>query len=213
VVQIWPSSQLLPVSGSAVQPPADSLQMPSLHWSANEEQSGGGPPVQVPVWHVSLVVHASPSSQLLPVSGSAVQPPADSLQMPSLHWSANEEQSGGGPPTQVPVWQASAVVQTRPSLQGVSFMTGSAVHPPAVSRQTPSLHWSANEEQSGGGPPTQVPDWHISAVVQACPSSQPVPGGSGSGTQRLRLSSQTPALHWLPAEEQSRAGPPVQVPP
>src|SRR6185369_5375031 len=87
---------------SSVQP------LPSLHTSA-------GPPWHEPPPHVSLVVHALPSSHATvllsnthPLAGlqlSSVQP------LPSLHTSA-------GPPLQVPPPQVSVVVQALPSSHG-----------------------------------------------------------------------------------------------
>src|SRR5207247_5786297 len=77
-------------------------------------------------------------------------------------------QFGGGPPTQAPAEQVSAVVQAFPSLQGLVLLV--CTHPVAV------LHVSVVQtlpsSQFGGGPPTQAPAEQVSPVVQAFPSLQ-----------------------------------------
>jgi hypothetical protein len=66
-------------------------------------------------------------------------------------------------------------------------------------------------EQSRAAP-SQVPAVQASAVVQKSPSSQGVPFDTGRGSQESVASLQMPVLQASPAEEQSRAGPLVQVP-
>src|SRR5437879_2922618 len=77
-------------------------------------------------------------------------------------------QAGGGPPTQTPPAQVSAVVHALPSLQGRVF--GAFTQPIAGSHES-VVHTFASS-QLGGGPPTQTPPAHVSAVVQALPSLQ-----------------------------------------
>src|SRR5438128_2704109 len=77
-------------------------------------------------------------------------------------------QKGGGPPTQTPPAQVSAVVHALPSLHGRVF--GAFTQPVAGSQES-VVHTFASL-QLGGGPPTQTPPAHASAVVQALPSLQ-----------------------------------------
>lgn len=55
-------------------------------------QFGAAPPVHVPDWHVSVVVHAFPSSQPVPFALFCAAQPPGSLHTPLWHWSANAEQ-------------------------------------------------------------------------------------------------------------------------
>src|SRR5205814_2009741 len=128
-------------------------------------QLGGAPPTQVPPLHVSAVVQALPSLQgavLLAFTQPLAGLQESSVQtLPSL-------QLGGAPPTQVPPLPVSAGVPAVPSLQGavLSVLTQPLAGLQESSVQTlPSL-------QLGGAPPTQLPPLHVSAVVQALPSSQ-----------------------------------------
>ena len=77
--------------------------------------------------------------------------------------------TGGGPPTQVPPAQVSAVVQS--SLSSHGELLGVCTQPVAGSQDS-DVH-PLPSSQSGGGPPTQAPPAHRSAVVQALPSSHP----------------------------------------
>src|SRR5437870_2994002 len=101
----------------------------------------GGPPTHVPPEHVSLVVHALPSSHGT-VLGACTQPVAGSHEsvvqalrsshgavfgvwtqplfesQESLVQGLPSSQSSAGPPTHAPIAQVSAVVQTLPSWHG-----------------------------------------------------------------------------------------------
>src|SRR5437870_1936058 len=154
-------------------------------------QKGGGPPTQTPPAEVSAVVDALPSLHGR-VFGAFTQPVAGSRGS-GVHAFA-ESQLGAGPPTQVPFAQVSAVVQALPSSHGKVF--GGPTHTPAAQvspevQGLPSLQgrvFTAFTQpvaglqesvvhtlpslQLGGGPPTQTPAAHVSAVVQALPSLQ-----------------------------------------
>src|SRR5437870_873894 len=154
-------------------------------------QKGGGPPTQTPPAQVSAVVHALPSLHGR-VFGAFTQPVAGS-QESVVHTFASS-QLGAGPPTHVPFAQVSAVVQALPSSHGKVF--GVPTHTPAAqvspeAQGLPSLQgrvFTAFTQpvaglqesvvhtlpslQLGGGPPTQTPPAHASAVVQALPSLQ-----------------------------------------
>src|SRR5438094_7177961 len=82
-----PSSQGLPsgVTGFEQVALSGSQTPASWHWSW-AVQTTGLTPVHVPPWQVSLCVQASPSLQLVPVSGVTVQLDVP-LQVRVLHWS------------------------------------------------------------------------------------------------------------------------------
>ena len=114
--------------------------------------------------------------------------------------------------TQLLFTQRSFVVHWSVSLQSASVLqqgkgTGSWTHPVAGSHD--SVVHALLSSQSGGAPPTQEPPEHLSAVVQALPSSQdtvlfecvqPVAGLQPSVVQTL-------------LSLQSGGGPPAQLPP
>src|SRR5205807_8342832 len=73
---------------------------------------------------------------------------------------------GGGPPTQAPRAQVSAVVQALPSVQGAVF---GVFTQPVAGLQVSSVQ-TLPSLQLRAGPPTQTPPAQVSAVVQALPS-------------------------------------------
>jgi hypothetical protein len=73
-------------------------------------------------------------------------------------------------------------VQALPSLQLELFGLRGLLHCPVTLSHTPALwHWFSAVHTTAS-PPTQAPDWHVSALVQASASSQLVPFGSASGS-------------------------------
>src|SRR3989441_551144 len=119
-VQALPSSQLVPVSGVTVQL-AVPLQVRVLHWS--EVQVIAVPTHSPPLVQVSLNEQASPSSQLVPVSGVTVQLDVP-LQVRVLH--VSEVQVIVVPTHCPPPAQVSLKVQALPSSQAgaVGGVTG-----------------------------------------------------------------------------------------
>ena len=73
----------------------------------------------------------------------------------------------------VPPLQRSAPLQKRPSEQVWVLLVW--VQP--VAALQPSSVQTLPSSQLGGAPPTQLPFWQVSLVVQALPSSQSVPLG------------------------------------
>src|SRR5436189_82736 len=148
-----PSSQGLPsgVTGFEQVALSGSQTPASWHWSW-AVQTTGLTAVHVPPWQVSLCVQASPSSQLVPVSGVTVQLDVP-LQVRVLHWS--EVQVIAVPthwplPSQVSLKeQASASLQPVPVL-GVTVQL-------AVPLQVRVLH---------------VSEVHVTAVLWQTPASQ-----------------------------------------
>src|SRR5207245_2677313 len=76
--------------------------------------------------------------------------------------------AGGGVPTQTPAAQVSADVQGLPAVHGRVLR---AFTQPVAGLQESVVH-TLPSLQLGGGPPTQTPPAHVSAVVQALPSLQ-----------------------------------------
>src|SRR5438876_4045309 len=103
--------------------PVAGLQLSSVQ-GLPSLQLGAGPPTQLPPLQVSLVVQALPS-----LHGSVLLVcvhPVAGLQ-PSVVQTLPSSQLGGGPPTQLPPLQVSAVVQAFPSSHGLELFT--CVHP------------------------------------------------------------------------------------
>jgi len=100
-------------------------------------QTTGLPPVQTPVWQVSVRVQALPSSQAVPSGwGALLQRPRTGSQTPATwHWSAG--QVWNEPPAQMPAWQVSPTVQALPSLHAVPFALATDEHRPVVGSQVP----------------------------------------------------------------------------
>src|SRR5213596_3450551 len=182
--QASPSSQLVPLSGVTVQLDVP-LQVRVLHWSEVQV-------IAVPThWplpsQVSLKEQASPSSQLVPVSGVTVQLDVP-LQVRVLHWS---EVQVIAVPTHWPLpSQVSLKEQASPSSQLVP-LSGVTVQLD-VPLQVRVLHWS---EVQVIAVPTHWPlPSQVSLKEQASPSSQLVP--VSGVTVQLDVPLQVRVLHW-----------------
>jgi hypothetical protein len=140
----------------------------------------GSWPVHTPAWQVSVWLHASPSSQGVPSGRER----SEQMPVPGLHtlgwWHGSATgHITGAPPVHTPATHASPVVQASPSSQAApSGFAGleqpvDALHVPAVWHGSSAAHTTAE-------PPPHTPAWHVSPCVQASPSSQAVPFGSGT---------------------------------
>jgi hypothetical protein len=170
-------------------------------------QFGGGPPTQTPPLQVSAVVQALPSLQAA-VLLALTQPVAGSHE--SVVQRFPSSQFGGGPPTQTPALQPSPTVQASPSLQAAVLLA--LTQPVAGSHE--SVVQTLPSSQLASGPATQMPPPHVSAAVQALPSSQaavllalthPVAGSQESSVHRF------PSSQFGGAPDTQR--PPAQVSP
>jgi hypothetical protein len=135
-------------------------------------------PVHVPERHVSPLVQPLPSLHAVPSAFVGVEHvPVVGLQIPaSWHWSW-ALQTTGLLPVQAPARQVSVWVQPLPSLHEVPFAACGFEHEPVAGSQMPGTwHWSLATQTTAA--PVQVPDWQVSAVVQALPSLQSVPLGA-----------------------------------
>src|SRR5438477_380807 len=164
-VQASPSSQLVPVSGVTVQLDVP-LQVRVLHWS--EVQVIAVPTHRPLPSQVSLKEQASPSSQLVPVSGVTVQLDVP-LQVCVLHWS---EVQVIAVPTHRPLpSQVSLKEQALPS--SLLARGSSDIVQLDVPLQVRVLHWS--EVQVIAVPTHRPLPSQVSLKEQASPSSQLVP--------------------------------------
>src|SRR5438552_1132645 len=150
-------------------------------------------PVHTPLWQVSPVVQAFPSSHGV-LSGSGVPaqtPPSQvSLLVQELLSSHAAPSSSAALPTQMPFWQVSAAVQELPSSQLVP-VNGVTVQL-AVPLQVRVLHWS--EVQVRAVPTHCPPLVQVSLNEQSLPSSQLVP--VSGVTVQLAVPLQVRVLHW-----------------
>src|SRR5204863_328394 len=114
----------------------------------------------------------------------------------SWHWSC-AVQITAVPPTHVPAWQASPVVQASMSSHAVPSGFGGFEQRPVDGSHVPaSWHWSW-AVQITAVPLTHVPAWQASPVVQASASSHAVPSGFGGFEQRPVDGSHVPgSWHW-----------------
>src|SRR5687767_9570489 len=109
-------------------------------------------PAQVPEpLHSSSVVSASPSSHGVPCgSGSASQASPSVPQIPTLHSSSNEVQSGSVLPEahEPKPSHSSPSLQNKPSSQLVPAGASATAQVSSVSSQLATSHSRANDEQS-----------------------------------------------------------------
>src|SRR5438093_9130482 len=193
--------------------PVAGLQVPaSWHWSCAVQLTGFAP-VQVPAWHVSVCVQASPSLQAAPLGLAGLEhAPVAGLQVPaSWHWSC-AVQATGFAPVHAPAWQVSVRVHALPSSHAVPLGFAGLEQVPVVESQVPaSWHWSGAGQVTGFAP-VHVPAWQVSLRVHALPSSHAVPLGFAGLEQVPVVESQVPASwHWSGAGQVTGFAP-VHVP-
>jgi hypothetical protein len=136
----------------------------------------GAPATHVPDWHVSGLVHESPSLHDAPSTFAGFeQTPVDVLHVPtSWHWSSATQLTGFAP-EHAPDWQVSVWVQALPSVHDVPLAFSGFEQTPVEVLQVPtSWHWSCATHVTGFAP-VQVPDWQASVCVHALPSLHDVP--------------------------------------
>jgi hypothetical protein len=216
IVQRSPSSHIVPSAFFGLeQVPVFGLHVPtSWHWGSEAVQTTGSLPTQLPpALHLSVCVHALPSSQSAPVLGGFEHCPFEGLHVPATwHWS-DAVHVTALPPTQLPPMHLSACVHMSLSLHAVPSCTFWFEHCPVAWLQTPAvLHWVA-APQDTGFMPVQVPLTQLSVCVQASLSLHAVPvrGACTQPVDGLQLS----IVHGLLSSHEIDARthtPPVQVP-
>ena len=108
----------------------------------------------------------------------------------------------------MPLWHVSSVSHALPLLQAVPFGAFGLEQTPVDGLQTPTAPHCPDAVQTTGGPPTQVPLWHVSSVSHALPLLQAVPLGAFGLEQTPVDGLQTPtapqgpdAVHVTPAHK------------
>src|SRR5262245_15510163 len=130
------------LAGACTQPCCGS-QVSSVHGLLSS-QFGGGPPWQLPLLQASFVVQAFPS--LHGAVLSVWTHPLAGLHESSVH-GLPSSQFGGGPPWQLPLLQASFVVQALPSLHGAVLCVWA---PPRAGLRESSVHGLPSSQKLGG---------------------------------------------------------------
>jgi hypothetical protein len=163
------------------QVPLEGLQVLAILQAVAAGQVTGLLPVHVPLWQVSVCVHALPSLHVVPFATFAgvEQVPLEGLQVLAILQVVAAGQVTGLPPVHAPLWQVSVCVHALPSLHAVPL--GAFVG--AEQAPVPGLHvpatWHAGAVHVIAGPGTQAPLWQVSPAVQALLSVQVVPFVTG----------------------------------
>jgi hypothetical protein len=159
--------------------------------------------VHVPLWQVSVWVHAFPSLHDVPLGkGVAAEHwPVDGLHVPGALHALPFAQTTGFVPVHRPAWQVSVWVHAFPSEQLVPLALGTGgEHWPVAGTQVPGALHASPLVQTTGLAPVHAPFWHVSVWVQALPSLHDVPLATGTGAEHWPVAGlHVPApLHWSP---------------
>jgi hypothetical protein len=210
-VQGSPSSQAIPSAAFVVPQPVAGVQSSTVQGLPSSVQVTAAPPEQVPLVHVSPVVHASESSHDAPsAAGIAPQPLAGS-HISTVHGLPSSAQVVAPPPPHAPAPQTVAVVHGLPSSQPVPSATFVKPHVPVAGSQSGAVHGFASSGQSIALPPPHAPAVHVVLEVHALPSSQLVPFATGVEPQPV-AESQLSAVQGLPSPGQKTVEPPPHAP-
>jgi len=213
-VQRFPSLhvRLSLASGFEQTPVAGSHVPAKWHWS-DAVQTTVAPPTQVPdASHLSTVVQALLSLQILFNATGFEHNPFAGLQVPGLwHWSGAAHTTAEAP-THVPdASHLSTVVQALLSLQVLFNATGFE-HTPFAGLQVPALwHWSEAVHTTAVIPKHTPEASHLSMVVQALLSLQVLFAATGFEQSPLAGLHVPTSWHWSDAV-QTTAVVPMHVP-
>jgi hypothetical protein len=194
--------------------PVAASHVPAVwHWSLGVHTTGFDP-VQMPLWHVSVWVQASPSLQELPFAFTRLeQTPVAGLQLPAKWHVSLAVQTIGLDPVQAPDWQVSVWVHALPSSQAVPFALVGFEQTPVAGEHVPTVWHGSLAVHTIGFDPVQIPDWHVSVCVHALPSLHAVPFDFDGLEQIPVDGSHVPAVwHWSLAV-QTTGFDPVHTPP
>lgn len=194
-----PSLQAVPFAATGFeQEPVPGSHVPAVWHVSLAEHVTGLDPVQVPLWQVSLFVHALPSLHAVPLARAGLeQVPVLGLHAPTpWHWSL-AVQLTGFVPVHVPFWQESVRVHPLPSLHAVPLAATGLEHAPVLGLHVPAAwHWSLATHATELAP-THTPPWHESTWVHALPSLQDVPLAATGFVHAPLAGLHTPAAwHW-----------------
>jgi len=161
----------LALAAAAGQVPVLVLQVAITWHSSGVGQTTAPPPVQVPAWQVSVVVHMLLSLQLAPSAASGLLHwPVVGLHVPATWQASSAVQTTEAPAVQTPVMHEAP----HPAPHDVPSALLGLLHTPVDGLQTASWHASPPEHVLGL-PPVQTPVWQLSVCVHMSPSSQVVP--------------------------------------
>jgi hypothetical protein len=163
-------------------------------WGSPQSGQVTGPPTHLPLLHVSSAEQGDPS-----LHGPVLftwKHPVDGLQSSSVQTLLSAH-AVGPPGAHFPSWQVSPEVHALASLHDDPFGFVGSEHVPVVGSHVPGeWHWSL-AGQVTEFEPVHVPDWHVSVLVHALPSLQPIPLGLAGLEQMPVAALQIPALwHW-----------------
>ena len=140
-VQALPSLHVVPFVATGLEhAPVLVLHVPAVwHWSL-ALQVTGLEPVQVPLWQVSVCVHALPSLHVVPfVATGFVHAPVLVLHVPAVwHWSLAVHVTGLEP-VHVPLWHVSVWVHALPSLHVVPLVATGFEQEPVLALHVPAV--------------------------------------------------------------------------
>ena len=203
-VAVWHASGAVQVFTVYEHAPVLESHVPGELWHASWGlvQVTAVPAVHVPFWQLLGLQWAV--LQLVPfVTFGYEHVPVLELQVaPVVVWqeSGGELQDTPVPAVHTPAWQDLGVQESL--LQLVPFAEVGYEHWPVLGVQVaPVVVWhSGGELQATGDAPVHTPDWQVSTVVQAFPSSQPEVSGFAGFVQTPVVVLQVPALwHWSEA--------------
>jgi len=186
---MFASSQLVPsVTGGFEHVPLVGSHTPTRWHASLAVHTTGFAPTHVPLWHVSVCVHALPSSHVEPSATAGVeQTPVVASQVPTAWHASPALHTIGFEPTHTPEWQASVCVHALPSLQLVP--SGNVVHVGAGASTRTSLAASASVAPSiatSAGASSASP---VSLVTITSRASMPTSEGASS-----RAASDAPSI-------------------
>ena len=172
VVQASPSLQeVVSATTTASQAPLVALQVPTWQLLSMPLQSLAVPP-QVPELQTSVIVQASPSSQLVvSATGTASQAPLVALQVPALQALSMPLQSLAVL-EQLPVSQVSTVHGSESS-QSAALPQPASVLPSVAASVPPSVSASVLPSIAASVPPSTAPSMPESTVASLPPSPGP----------------------------------------
>ena len=158
-VHALPSLHVVPLDAIGLeQAPVLGLHVPATwHWSLAVHVMGFEP-AHVPLWHVSVCVHALPSLQVVPFDAVGFEhDPVLGLQVPATwHWSLAVHVTGLDP-VQVPFWQASVWVHALPSLHVVPLAAVGFEQAPVLALHVPATWHGSLAVQVTAFEPAHVP--------------------------------------------------------
>lgn len=169
-------------------------------------QLRGGPPTQAPAEHASAVVHALPSSQVVPFgTGTWTTPRVGEHE--SAVQALPSSMTSGVPAAQMPApSQVSLPLQTLPSEQDVPAATATCIGPVAGSQLSAVQGFPSS--MTTGAPGVHAPaSSHVSMPLHALPSEHEVPAAPGGLEHCPDTGSRVPAT-WH-ASSGVQGGPPV----